>query len=147
MDNKGQVSVELLFLIVVILIIISSVTIPLVSTTIGSSMAVSQVSDAKSAVESIGNAVNIVNANGPGAKRTLSVYIPKTTILTTSNYLLGMTISGIAYNNSNNVSQSSKYVNTTIDSNIASTLSLNKGWQKIQVYWNPASNTITITTV
>ena len=74
MDSKGQVSVELLFLVSgIILIIMSAITIPIIGNSIDASMNVSHVSDAKSAVVNIGNAIDIVYANGPGAKRTLNV--------------------------------------------------------------------------
>ena len=116
LDSKGQVSVELLFLVVIILIIMSAITIPMIGNSIDASMDVSHVSDAKSAVVNIGNAIDIVYANGPGAKRTLDVYIPQNTSLTTTNNQLGTTINDVNYTN-NGVSQSSKYVNTTIDYN------------------------------
>lgn len=143
MDSRGQVSAELLFLVLIVLIILSSVTIPLVSNAVSSSMAVSQVSDAKSALGSISDAVNIVYANGPGAKRTLNVYIPQNTALSvdTPNSLLEMAVTGINYKDSNNATQTSKNVSSSIDStNIApNTLTLNKGWRQITVYWDPTT--------
>ena len=77
MEEKGQASVEYLLLIVVILIILASVTIPLVSSSVNSTMDVSRSSDTKNAIESMANAVNLVYANGPGAKRTIDVYLPQ----------------------------------------------------------------------
>ena len=86
MDDIGQISVEYLLLIVVVLIIISSVTIPLIGKSVDASNDVSNVADAKNAVNEIANAVNIIYANGPGAKRTLDVYIPQNNMkLQTSN--------------------------------------------------------------
>ncbi len=71
MDNRGQISAEYLLLMVIIILILSSVTIPLASKSIDASNDVSEASDAKVAVESIANAANVVYANGPGSKRTI----------------------------------------------------------------------------
>ena len=108
MDDIGQISVEYLLLIVVILVIMSAVTIPLIGKSIDASNDISWTSDAKNAVSSIANAVNLVYANGPQAKRTLSVYIPKDGMELQNNgtYLLLNT----ALNNG-----TSKPVNSTIN--------------------------------
>ncbi len=74
MDVKGQASVEYLLLALVFLIIIGSVTVPLVGKAIDSSLDVSHSSDASAAINSIANAVGVVYSNGPGAKRTINVY-------------------------------------------------------------------------
>jgi uncharacterized protein (UPF0333 family) len=74
MDVKGQVSAEYLLLTLVFLIIISLVTVPLIQNAVNSSVDVSGTSDASAAINSITNAVGIVYANGPGSKRTISVY-------------------------------------------------------------------------
>ena len=74
MDVKGQASVEYLLLALVFLIILGSVTVPLVGNAIGNSTDVSHASDASAAINSIANAVGIVYSNGPGAKRTINVY-------------------------------------------------------------------------
>lgn len=76
MDENGQASVEYVLLSLIFLIILSAVTIPLVSNSINSTMDVSDTSNVNSAVNSIANAVGIVYANGPGAKRTINVYFP-----------------------------------------------------------------------
>ena len=76
MDVKGQVSAEYLLLALVFLIIIGSVTVPLVGSSISSSLDISSTSDVSAAINSITNAVGVVYANGPGAKRTVNVYFP-----------------------------------------------------------------------
>ncbi len=159
MDVKGQVSVEYLLVILVILVIFGSISIPLVQNSISSSMGISQVSDAKTAVSSIANAVNVVYANGPGAKRTVSVYIPEDVSLvnfadtTTNNSFLGMniiyhngTVNGTDTTASKNVNQSVNY------NNFNTPLTLTKGQHNIQVSWpisdtGSVSPTISITVV
>ncbi len=126
MDDRGQISAEYLLLIVVILVILSFVTIPLMGESIDASNNVSQASDAKVVVESIANAVNIVYANGPGAKKSLDVNIPKN----------GM---DIQYNSSSLILKNNiaKPVNATVNANVSlNTNTLNKGWYKAIVYWD-----------
>ena len=78
MDVKGQASVEYLLLALVFLIIIGSVTVPLISQGINDSLDVSHSSDASAAINSIANAIGVVYSNGPGAVRTINVYFSKT---------------------------------------------------------------------
>ena len=74
MDVKGQASVEYLLLTLVFLIIIGSVTVPLITQGINDSLDVSHSSDASAAINSIANAIGVVYANGPGSQRTINVY-------------------------------------------------------------------------
>ncbi len=74
MDVKGQASAEYLLLVLVFLIILGSVTIPLIAKSINYSMDVSKTSDASAAVNSIANEVGLVYANGPGSIRTINIY-------------------------------------------------------------------------
>jgi len=92
MDENGQASVEYVLLSLIFLIILSSVTIPLVSNSINSTMDVSDTSNVNSAVNSIANAVGIVYANGPGAKRTINVYFPDSGTLSYTNNAITMPV-------------------------------------------------------
>jgi uncharacterized protein (UPF0333 family) len=74
MDVKGQASVEYLLLALVFLIIIGSVTVPLINQGINDSLDVSHSSDASAAINSIANAIGVVYSNGPGSVRTINVY-------------------------------------------------------------------------
>lgn len=129
MENKGQASAEYLLLIVVIIIIMAAVTIPLVSNSVNSTMDVSRASDTKNAIQSIANAVNLVYANGPGAKRTINVYIP-----------LGMPLQG---NNSQLIGMDvplsgspPKFVSATTHYNVTFNDGyFNQGWHTVTVTW------------
>lgn len=92
MDENGQASVEYVLLSLIFLIILGSVTIPLVSNSISSSMDVSDTSNVNSAVNSIANAVGVVYANGPGSKRTINVYIPDSGTLSYSGNAITMPV-------------------------------------------------------
>jgi uncharacterized protein (UPF0333 family) len=115
MDVKGQASVEYLLLALVFLIIIGSVSVPLVGKAIDSSLDVSHSSDTSAGINSIANAVGVVYSNGPGAKRTINVYFSK-----------GGTIS---YNSANSTIQMpvvlSNGTNKIIDANVPIAVNLN----------------------
>lgn len=140
MDNRGQISAEYLLLIVVMLIILTSVTLPLVGKSVDDSNDLSWSSDAKIAVETIANGVNIVYANGPGAKRTFDVYIPQNMALTTAgnDVILVVTLSD---SSTKTITANTGYaLNPT-------NIPLSRGWHTIQVYWPLGTNTITITAI
>ena len=138
MEEKGQASVEYLLLIVVILIILASVTIPLVSSSVNSTMDISRASDAKNAIQNIANAVDLVYANGPGAKRTVNVYIPLNLVLqgnNTQNIGMNVPLSG----------NETKYVNSDHNYNVTfDNANFNQGWSTVTVNWVVGNKAITI---
>ncbi|AXV39310.1 hypothetical protein [Methanobacterium sp. BAmetb5] len=138
MEEKGQASVEYLLLIVVILIILASVTIPLVSSSVNSTMDISRSSDAKNAIQNIANAVDLVYANGPGAKRTVNVYIPLNLVLqgnNTQNIGMNVPLSG----------NETKYVNSDLNYNVTfDNANFNQGWSTVTVNWVVGKKAITI---
>lgn len=140
MDDIGQVSFEYLMLILVAILILGTVTIPLIGRAIDASNDVSRASDAKVAVESIANAANIVYANGPGAKRTVNFYIPQSGTIgfdkTNKIIYFDLTLS----NNTRRINATTEYDNITLNPT-----SLNKGWHKAVIYWPDKSGNIVIT--
>ena len=139
MDSKGQISAEYLFLILIFLIILGSVTVPLAGKSISSSMNVSVTSDAKTAVSTIANAVDVVYANGPQAIRTVNVYFPQDTTLSFNSGSLFLNLNGVSYTNGAQkatVNSSVPYNNITIVNT-----TINKGWHNIQVTWPVLGNT------
>jgi hypothetical protein len=152
LDSKGQVSVEYLFLILIFLIILFTVTIPFASHAITDSQNVSVTSDAETAVSTIANAVDVVYANGPSSQRTVNVYIPQNNtnlIYDGTDNLLNLSLTGILVNASiPNVNV--PYVNATVPSNIPITItgnnpiiSTNTQWHTFTISW-PVGSTITI---
>ena len=139
MDYRGQISAEYLLLIVVILVILSAVTIPLMGQSIDATNDISWTSDAKNAVTSIANAVNIVYANGPQAKRSLTVRIPQNEMQLSSddNYLfLDVPLSDDSTN---------KIVNATINYPVTfNTDTLDKKWYEVVIYWDVGSDSINV---
>jgi uncharacterized protein (UPF0333 family) len=138
MDRRGQASAEYLLLIVVILLVMGWLLVNVYQPSIGATMDVSTTSDAKNAVTNIANAANLVYANGPGAKRTLSVYVPAdgTFVSNNASKVIQFNSAGIA-----------KSVNSSISSNMTViNPNVNKGWyNNITVEWVFNTNYITVT--
>ena len=152
MDSKGQVSAEYLFLIVIFLIILFTVTIPFATHAITDSQNVSVTSDAETAVSTIANAVDVVYANGPSSQRTVNVYIPQNNVNLTYdniNNLLDLNVIGIPVNANNTYGPNVTYVNATIPSNVPITIignpivSTNSHWHTFTISW-PVGQNITI---
>ena len=162
MDAKGQVSAEYILIIFVVIIILSSVTLPLVGNSTKASMDISKTSDVSTAVNSIANAVNIVYSNGPGAKRTLSVYIPVDGKLNSNSNVLNMYVTGVAKNSSiplNDSDDSTKEIvtasvpydvkfNTTSNAATGYTVPITKSenkWYTVEVQWFVNDKFVTVT--
>jgi uncharacterized protein (UPF0333 family) len=140
MDSRGQASAEYLFLILIFLIILTTVTIPFAGNAISSSQNVSVTSDAQTALSTIVNAVNVVYANGPGAKRTVSVYFPQGSTLSSSSNLLMLNLNNIPVSASS-PSTLKPNVNATIPYNVTVTGgSVSKGWHNVIISWNVGSS-------
>lgn len=136
MDNRGQISAEYLLLLVVTLVILSSVTIPMLTKSVDASNDVSDTSEVKNAVNSIASAVDIVYANGPGAKRTLDIYIPLTL-----NYETGANYASMSLN----LTDSAKVLNTTTSCPItANSTTLTKGWYNTTIQWAAGKTSIDV---
>jgi uncharacterized protein (UPF0333 family) len=142
MDVKGQASVEYLLLALVFLIIIGTVSVPLIGNTIINSEDVSHSSDASAAINSIANAVGVVYSNGPGAVRTINVYFSR-----------GGTLD---YNSANStiempVNLTSTGTNKVIDANVPIAVSFNPSAKvnnltnyNATVTWPVSTNTINV---
>ncbi|MGV8143806.1 MAG: class III signal peptide-containing protein [Methanothermobacter sp.] len=145
MDSRGQVSAEYIFLILIFLIVLTTVTVPFAGNAISSSQNVSVTSDAKLALSTITNAINVVYANGPGAKRTVSVYIPQDTVLSYNDKVLSLGLTDIPVSSSDpDVLKSDVNSDVPYDIN-PSSISLSKGWHSFVITWGVGNSSITIT--
>ena len=139
MDVKGQASVEYLLLTLVFLIIIGSVSIPLISQSVSDSLDVSHSSDASAALNSIANAVGVVYANGPGSVRTINVYFSNTGTLSYLNNTIQMPV---------NITGGNKLIKANVPYTVTfapSPVSINaKTNYNATVTWPPVSNSIIV---
>ncbi len=134
-DNKGQLSAEYLLMIAVLLLIMATITIPLVGRSIDASNDVSWTSDANRAVDSLVNAVNVVYSNGPQSKRTINFYIPKNMTFVTNSKTVSISV--LLSNGTTH------YVNSTTNYQMNSNNQvLGKGWYNATITWPVGSNII-----
>ena len=149
-DSRGQISAEYLLLLVVILVIFGFMISNFIGPTIDASNNVSAVSDTKGVVDSIASAVNIVYANGPESKKTITVDIPKNMNITFTGNLASTTVSNLSYKSNGNTS-TSKVISAPINyGGTITQLTLTKGtngWCTVQVYWNSSNNVISVTQI
>lgn len=139
MDNKGQLSVEYLLLLVVIFVVFGAMITYLVGPSIDSANDISDVSAASNAVNSIANAVNLVYANGPGSKRTIQVYIPSGNFILSRN---GNTLNGTV-----NLVNGTKTTTTKLNCQVYTyTQTLGEGYRTFIIQWRPNENYISIQT-
>jgi uncharacterized protein (UPF0333 family) len=144
MDSRGQASAEYIFLILIFLIVLTTVTIPFAGNAISSSQNVSITSDAQTALSTIVNAIDVVYSNGPGARRTVNVYFPQNANLAYSTNVLSLSLQGIPVNASNpstlkpNVNSSVPYALTITGGAVT------KGWHDVTISWGVGNSTITI---
>lgn len=147
MDSRGQISAEYIFLILVFLIILTTVTVPFAGNAISSSQNVSITSDANIALSTIVNAVNVVYSNGPGAKRTVNLYFPQNSNLVYNNKVLSLNLVDIPVN-ANNTGVLKPNVNSTVPyalNILPSGGSVTKGWHNVIITWAVGSSAITVT--
>ncbi|MBZ2165388.1 hypothetical protein [Methanobacterium spitsbergense] len=137
MDVKGQVSAEYLLLALVFLIIIGSVTVPLVGKSIDSSNDISDTSNVDAAINTITNAIGVVYANGPGAKRTLNVYFPTDGQLTYNNKNLQMPVT-LSNGTSKTISSSVPY-DVTLSTN-----TISRGNYNVTITWPTSQSSINV---
>lgn len=147
MDSRGQASAEYIFIILIFLIVLTMVTVPFAGEAISSSQNVSVASDAKTALSTIANAVNVVYSNGPGAKRTVNVYFPQNDALldydvTNKALTLGLQDIPVSADNpgvpKENVQASVPYA---VDVNGTVT----QGWHDVEITWDVGDTSITVT--
>ena len=137
MDNKGQMSVEYLLIVLVIILVLAIVTLPLISNSIDASNDVSHSSDAKVSSTTLANAADTVYSNGPGAKRTVSFFIPETTEIQFSGkkVIIPITLSN----------GTKQYVNSSTQYSFENkTLDVNRGWYDAVVSWEVGAKVISV---
>lgn len=147
MDSRGQASAEYIFLILVFLIVLMTVTVPFAGRTINATQNVSITSDAKTALSTIVNGVNVVYSNGPGAKRTVDVYFPQdNSELSYADGVLSLGLQNIPVNASV-AGNDRPNVNATVPYAVEVEPSkfVTKGWHTAVITWEVGDTHITVT--
>lgn len=137
MDNKGQLSVEILFLFAISLIILIVFTIPLGHLAISSTLDIVNVLNAESEINHLANEIDTVYCQGAGAKRVVSVELNKDLDV----FIKSKSLSGFMVLNDGKSKILSENHNAP---NVFSNLYLSKGVNRVLIIWEKDSSNIII---
>ena len=139
-DNKGQLSLEYVLSSMIVILIISLISVPILLTAMDYSNDIIDSINAKSELSKITDAIDFCYASGKGSKRI--VYVD-----------LNRNVDIRLYNDGNkgfasidlNLSDNSKEITSSFDYNgLNENIHLSKGFNKITVIWDEDSNMIEV---
>lgn len=81
LNGKGQVSIEYILILVIMLIYIQIMVQPIMQTAIDSSEEISQLGQVKAAAEKLSNAVDFISLSSGNSKQTVGFYLPPHTAI------------------------------------------------------------------
>lgn len=84
-SNKGQLSIEYLFIFIISLTLITVILIPLISSSLDYAIDVTHTYNTKAELSEIVNGINEVYASGSGSKRTILLTMPEDCVLSFSS--------------------------------------------------------------
>ena len=140
LDNKGQLSLEYVLSSMIVILIISLISVPILLTAMDYSNDIIDSINAKSELSKITDAIDFCYASGKGSKRI--VYVD-----------LNRNVDIRLYNDGNkgfasidlNLSDNSKEITSSFDYNgLNGNIHLSKGFNKIAVNWDEDSNMIEV---
>jgi uncharacterized protein (UPF0333 family) len=81
LNAKGQVSIEYILILVIMLIYIQIMVQPILETAVESSEEISQLGQVKAATEKLSNAVDFISLSSGNSKQTVGFYLPAHTAI------------------------------------------------------------------
>ena len=136
-EDKGQLSLEYLLIFSISLILLVLLTIPFSNMAIETVTDISDSINVKSEMIDLKNSINNVYSEGQLSKRTVYINVNKEVELNIKE--------GIIYCNLNLHNNKTKSIKVSIlDSNLNSTLKLNKGENKIIITWLEGGESISL---
>ncbi len=92
--RRGQVAIEFIFIILIVIVYLFGVTMPLLQNTRGIIEDIDNVTKANYATAQIANTGNRISLMGTGSKETITVFVPKNSIIgcDTNNVYFNSTI-------------------------------------------------------
>ena len=139
-DNKGQLSLEYVLSSMIVILIISLISVPILLTAIDYSNDIIDSINAKSELSKITDAIDFCYASGKGSKRI--VYVDFNRNVDMRFYNDGKR--GFASINLN-LSDNAKEIISSFDYNgLNENIHLSKGFNKISVKWDEDSNVIEV---
>lgn len=89
MKQRGQVAIEFIFILLIIIIYIFTVTKPLIDSSVSAVDDIERISKIKNETEKLSNAVNETHLLGNGTKRTIFLFIPNNARIFCEENLIG----------------------------------------------------------
>ncbi|WP_299526237.1 class III signal peptide-containing protein [uncultured Methanobrevibacter sp.] len=127
-ENKGQISVEYLFIFAISLIILTVFTIPLANLAIEKTTDVSNALNVKSQLYKIASGINQVYSEGQGAKQSINLELDENVNV---NIYRNHLSANVKFND-----KSSKLIKVNHDcDDVSGVLQLNKGKNTIIIQW------------
>ncbi|MBQ6139570.1 MAG: hypothetical protein IJI80_07855 [Methanobrevibacter sp.] len=140
MDNKGQLSLEYVLSSMIVILIISLISVPILLTAMDYSNDIIDSINSKSELSKISDAIDFCYASGKGSKRI--VFVDFNRDVDIRFYNDGK--KGVASINLN-LSDNSKEITSSYDYNaLNENIHLSKGFNKIAVKWDEDSNVIEV---
>lgn len=135
MDNKGQLSVEVLFLFAISIVVLIVFTIPLGHLAISGTLDIVNVLNAEAEINQLANGIDMVYCQGAGAKRVETIELNKDLKVFVKSKLLSgdMTLDD---GKTKRLSENHKATN------VFSNLYLSKGINKVLITWEEGSSNI-----
>ena len=147
LDNKGQLSLEYVLSSMIVILIISLISVPILLTAMDYSNDIIDSINAKSELSKITDAIDFCYASGKGSKRIVYVDLNRNVDIRLYNEgnkgfaSIDLNFASIDLNLSDN----SKEITSSFDYNgLNENIHLSKGFNKIAVKWNEDSNMIEV---
>ena len=140
LDNKGQLSLEYVLSSMIVILIITLISVPILLAAMDYSNDIIDAINAKSELSKITDAIDFCYASGKGSKRIVYVDFNKNVDMK----LYNDGNKGLASINLN-LSDNSKEIRSSFDYNaLNDNIHLSKGFNKIAVKWDEDSNMIEV---
>ena len=140
LDNKGQLSLEYVLSSMIVILIITLISVPILLAAMDYSNDIIDAINAKSELSKITDAIDFCYASGKGSKRIVYVDFNKNVDMK----LYNDGNKGLASINLN-LSDNSKEITSSFDYNgLNGNIHLSKGFNKIAVKWDEDSNMIEV---
>ena len=140
LDNKGQLSLEYVLSSMIVILIISLISVPILLTAMDYSNDIIDSINAKNELFKITDAIDFCYSSGKGSKRIVYVDLNRNVdIRLSSDGNKGFASIDL------NLSDNSKEITSSFDCNaLNENIHLSKGFNKIAVKWNEDSNMIEV---
>ncbi|OWT32502.1 hypothetical protein BGI41_07330 [Methanobrevibacter sp. 87.7] len=137
-SNRGQLSIEYLFIFIISLTLITIIFIPLISTSLDYTIDVTHVYNTKAELSEVVKGINEVYASGSGSKRVIFLTIPEDCIISFSYNKVSTSLK-LSDNTIKNIE-----LNTECNNLNNPQIKLSKGFNKIIIEWPDNTSNIRI---